>query len=63
MVVWVNCLFGNFWGMLLLEIVFGGLVLECRVEVIWLVLIGVCLVLMVDGCECLFWSCFWVCCG
>ncbi len=55
---WANRLLGNPWGTPLLEIAFGGLVLECRVEATWLALTGARLALTVDGRECLPWSRF-----
>ncbi|MGU2437684.1 allophanate hydrolase, partial [Pseudomonas aeruginosa] len=45
---WANRLLGNPWGTPLLEIAFGGLVLECRVEATWLALTGARLALTVD---------------
>ena len=55
---WANRLLGNPWGTPLLEIAFGGLALECRVEATWLALTGARLALTVDGRECLPWSRF-----
>lgn len=55
---WANRLLGNPWGAPLLEIAFGGLVLECTVEATWLALTGARLALTVDGRECLPWSRF-----
>lgn len=52
---WANRLLGNPWGTPLLEIAFGGLALECRVEATWLALTGARLALTVGGRECLPW--------
>lgn len=59
---WVNWLLGNFLDVVVIEIVFGGFVVECCVDG-WLVLVGGDFGVIFDGQLLLVWGVFVVCGG